>query len=62
METQVLGVKPQNPFKNTFPKITRRRKQPPYYKDFNFPAATRRRLQPPDLQATTERKLQLPRF
>ena len=60
METQVLGVKPHNPFKNGFPKITRRRKQPPYYKDFNFPAAAIRSLQPPNLQDPTWRKLQLP--
>ena len=45
METQVLGVKPWKPFKNSFPKITRR-EQPPYYIDFNFPASTGRRLRP----------------
>ena len=46
METQVLGVKPRKPFKNSFPEITGRREQPPYYIDFNFPASTKRRLRP----------------
>ena len=61
VETQVLEVKPQKPFKNSFPEITGRREQPPYI-DFNFLASTGRRLRPPDLQATTWRKLPLPSF
>ena len=48
--------------KNSFPEITGRREQTPYYIDFNFPASTGRRLWPPDLQATTWRKLPLPSF
>ena len=47
METQVIGVKPQKPFQNSFSEINGRRKQPPYYNDFDFPATTGRRLQPP---------------
>ena len=53
METQVLGVEPQKPFKNSFLEITGRMQQTHHYKEFNFPATTGRRLQPPDLQATT---------
>ena len=60
VETQVLGGDPQNPYNNSFPATTGRRKLSPYYNDFNSPATTGRRLQPPDLQATTWRNLQLP--
>ena len=62
METEVLGVKPPKPFKNSFLEITERREQPPYYIDFNFLASTRRRIQPLDLQDKTWRKLPLPSF
>ena len=39
-------------FKIVFPEITRRRQQPPNYKDSNFLTSTGRRLRTPDLKAS----------
>ena len=36
VETQVLGIKPHKPFKNSFPEITGCKEQLPYYIDFKF--------------------------